>query len=75
MCAIGNTRTVLGWFFEYHLRKATSATRPDVTIQYKNKDKIFLIGTACPCENSVDAKHAEKLKNTNNLHSRSERDE
>ena len=28
---------------------------------------------ACPCENKMNAKHEEKLKNINNLHLRSER--
>ena len=52
----------LCWDFEYHLRKTTSGRRPDVTIEYKNKNNIFLIGMACPNENNVEWKHAEKLQ-------------
>ena len=29
-------------------------------MEYKNKNKIFLIDTACPNRNNVDDKHAEK---------------
>ena len=44
--------------FEYHLRKTTTARRPDVT-----KNKTFFIDTACLSENNVDAeKNAEKLQ-------------
>ena len=41
----------LCWDFEYHLRKTTSGRRTDVTIEYKNKNNIFLIDMACPNEN------------------------
>ena len=71
---IENDECKLCWDFEYYLRKKT-ARRQNVTSEYKNKNKIFLIDMACPDETNVDAKHAEKLKNTNNSHSRSERDD
>ena len=44
----------LCWDFEYHLRKTTSGRRTDVTIEYKNKNNIFLIDMACPNENNVE---------------------
>ena len=46
---------------EYHLRK-TTARQPDVTIKYKNDNKILLVDIVCPSENKVDVKHAEKLQ-------------
>ena len=46
---------------EYHLRK-TTARQPDVTIEYKNDNKILLVDIVCPSENKVDVKHAEKLQ-------------
>ena len=58
----GSDECKLCWGFEYHLRKTTTARRPDVTINYKNKNKIFFIDMACPSENNGDAKHAEKLQ-------------
>lgn len=33
-----------------------------MTIEYKNKNKIFLNDMACPSENNEDAKYAEKLE-------------
>ena len=59
---IENDECKLCWDFEYHLRKTTTAIRPDVTIEYKNSNKIFLIDMVCPNENSVDTRHAEKLQ-------------
>ena len=58
---IENDECKLCWDFEYNLRKITTR-RPDVTIEYKDKNKIFLAEMACPSENNVDAKHAEKLQ-------------
>ena len=58
---IENNLWKLCWDFKYHLCK-TTARRSDVTIEYKNKNKISLIDMACPSENNVDAKHAEKLQ-------------
>ena len=46
--------------FEHHLRKTTSGRRPDVTIEYKNKNNIFLMDMACPSEKNVEWNHAEK---------------
>ena len=57
-----NDECKLSWDFEYHLCKTIKARQPGVTIEYKNKNKIFLIDMACPSENNVDAKHAEKLQ-------------
>ena len=60
--AIENDECNLLWDFEYHMRKTTTAKQPDVAIEYKNKNKIFFVYMACPSENNVDAKHAEKLQ-------------
>ena len=51
----------LSWDFEYHLRKTTTARRPDVTIELK-KEKIYLVDMACPNEGNVNAKHLEKIE-------------
>ena len=59
---IGNDECKLCRDFEYDVRKTKTARQPDVTIEYKNKNKIFLIDMACPSENNVDANHVEKLK-------------
>ena len=72
---IKNDECKLCWDFEYDVRKTKTARQPDVTVEYKNKNKIFLIDMACPSENNVDANHVEKLKNTSNSHLRSERDD
>ena len=52
----------LCWDFEYRLRKTATARGPDVTIEYKNKNEIFLVDMACPSKSNVDANHAEKLQ-------------
>ena len=57
-----NDEYKLCWDFEYYLCKTTSARRPDVPIERKNKNKMFLINLACPSKNNVDAKHVEKLQ-------------
>ena len=36
-----NDECKLCWGFEYHLSKTTTTRRPDVTIEYKNKNKII----------------------------------
>ena len=57
-----NNECQLCWDFEYHPRETTTARRPDMKTEYKNKNKIFLVDMACPSENNVDAKHTEKLQ-------------
>ena len=51
------------------------ARQPDMTIEYKNKNKIFLIDLACPSKINMNAKHAEKLQKYQQSHSRSDRDD
>ena len=36
--------------------------RPDVTTEYKNKNRILLACMVCPSDNNVDAKHAEMVQ-------------
>ena len=64
---IENNECKLCWDFQYHLRKITTARRPNVTIEYKNKNKIFLVDMTCPSENNVNAKHTEKLQKCRQL--------
>ena len=65
---IENDECKLGWGFEYHLRKIIPARQPDMTIEYKSKNKIFLIDLACPSENNMNVKHAEKLQKYQHSH-------
>ena len=59
---IENDECKLRWDFEYHLRKTTTARRPDETIKYENKNRIFLVDMARSSKNNVDANHAEKIQ-------------
>ena len=38
---------------EYNMRKESTARRPDVTIEYKERKVIHLVDMACPSEKSV----------------------
>ena len=49
--AIENGECKFFWDLEHHLRKKTTARRPDVAIDYENKNKILLIDIACPSKN------------------------
>ena len=72
---IENDECKLCWDFEYHLLKTTTARQPDVTIDYKNKNKIFLIDIACQAKTMWMQSMQRSYKNTNNSHSRSEKDD
>ena len=51
----------LVWDFEFHLRKTTTATRPDLILELKTGKKIYICGMACPQQNNIWAKRTEKL--------------
>ena len=59
---IENDEFKLRWDFKYHLRKTRTARRPDETIEYENKNRIFLVDMTRSSKNNVDAKHAEKIQ-------------
>ena len=56
-----NERGKLVWDFEFHLRKTTTARRPDLTLQDKAKKKIWICNMACPQQWNIEAKRLEKL--------------
>jgi len=55
-----NEKVKMAWDFEYHMRKETTARRPDVTIEYKEQKLIQLIDMACPSETNVQDTFREK---------------
>ena len=38
------------WDFEYNTRKESTARRPDVTIEYKERNAIHLVDMTCPSD-------------------------
>ena len=52
----------LVWDFEFHLRKTTTARRPDLILELKTDKKIWICDMACPQQNNIGAKRTEKLK-------------
>ena len=46
--ALENERGKLVWDFDFHLRKTTTARRPDLTLENKPKKKIWICKMACP---------------------------
>ena len=51
----------LVWDFEFHLRKTTTATRPDMILELKTGKKIYICDMTCPQQNNIGAKRTEKL--------------
>ena len=47
--------------FDFHLRKTTIARRPDFILELKIDKKIWICDMACPQQNSIGSKRAEKL--------------
>ena len=56
-----NDKTKLVWDFEFHLRKTTTARRPDLILELKTDKKIWICDMACPQQNSIGPKRTEKL--------------
>ena len=46
---------------EFHLRKATTARRPDLILEDKKKKKIWICDMACPQQQNIRAKRLKKL--------------
>ena len=46
--------------FEFHLRKTTTTRRPDLILEHKIDKKIWICDMACPRQNNIGAKMAEK---------------
>lgn len=56
-----NERGKLVWDFEFHLRKTTTARRPDLILEDKENKKIWICDMACPQQRNIEAKRLEKL--------------
>ena len=47
--------------FEFHLQKTTTARRSDLILELKIEKKIWICDMACPQQNNIGAKRAEKM--------------
>ena len=56
-----NDKGKLVWDFEFHLRKTTTARRPDLILKDKEKKKIWICDMVCPQERNIQAKRLDKL--------------
>ena len=56
-----NDKAKLIWDFEFHLRKTTTARRPDLILEDKQQKKIWVCDMACPQQRNVETKRVEKL--------------
>ena len=43
----------MSWDFQYNMRKESTARRPDVTVEYKERKMTHLIDMTCPSEKNV----------------------
>ena len=43
-----NNRAKLVWHFEFNLRKTTTSRRPDLVLEDKERNKIWICDMACP---------------------------
>ena len=59
--AFENHRAKLIWDFEFNLRKTTTARRPDLILEDKEKKKIWICDMACPQQRNIEVKRVEKL--------------
>ena len=55
-----NNKAKLVWDFEFHLRKTTTAGRPDLILELEIDKKIWICNLACPQQENIGAKRAEK---------------
>lgn len=56
-----NENAKLIWDFEFHLRKTTTARRPDLTLEDKQQKKIWICDMTCPQQQNIEAKRVEKM--------------
>ena len=56
-----NKRGKLVWDFEFKLRKTTTARRPDLILEDKEKKKIWICDMACPQQQNITTKRLRKL--------------
>ena len=55
-----NDKAKLVWDFEFHLRKTTTARRPDLILELKIDKKIWICDMGCLQQSNIGAKSAEK---------------
>ena len=55
-----NDKAKLVWDFEFHLRKTTTARRPNLILELKTDKKIWICDMAYPQQKNIGAKRAEK---------------
>ena len=55
-----NDKAKLVWDFEFHLRKTTTAGRPDLILELKIDKKIWICDMMFPQQNNIGAKRTEK---------------
>ena len=56
-----NDKGQLVWDFEFHLHKTTTARRPDLILEDKEKKKIWICDMACLQLRNIQAKRLYKL--------------
>ena len=64
-----NSKAKHVWDFEYHLKKTTTYRRPDLTLEDKETNMIWLCNMACPQEVGIELtpKEAKRLLNSDQL--------
>ena len=56
-----NQNAKLVWDFEFHLRKTTTARRPDLTLEDKRQKKVWICDMTCPQQRNIEEKRVEKM--------------
>ena len=56
-----NDKGKLVWDFEYKMRQSSLARRPDLTLEDKERKRVWICDMACPQESNIEAKVKEKL--------------
>ena len=56
-----NEHVKMSWYFQYNMRKESTARRPDVTVEYKERKVIRLITMTCPREKNALKKNNREL--------------
>ena len=57
-----NHKAKLVWDFEFHLRNTTTARRPNLILELKEDEKIWICDMVCPQQNNIETKRIEKMK-------------
>ena len=62
-----NDKAKLVWDFEFHLRKTTTARRPDLILELKTDKKIWICDMVCPQQNNIgreQKREVDKIQTT-----------